>query len=163
MIFVLTGRGKGKTTSAVGMGIRAAGAGQKVLMIQFLKTGASSENKVIKNIKNFDFKSFGRNGFASFNEKDALLAKKAMRFLEQEAKKYKMIILDEINMALHFNLLDSRDVLSFLETYARSKHIVLTGRGAKKEILAKADLITEFKEIRHHFKQGIKAAKGIEC
>ena len=162
MIFVLTGNGKGKTTSALGMGIRIAGAGKKVLMIQFLKTSASSENKALKCIKNFDIKAFGKKGFAPFGGKDALLAKRGMRFLEKEAPKYQMIIMDEVNMALDFSLLDSKEILSFLDEYGGSKHIVLTGRNANKEICAKADLITEFKEVKHYFHEGIKAVKGIE-
>ncbi len=131
-------------------------------MVQFLKTGASSENKAIKHIKNFDIKAFGKKGFAPFGGKDALLAKRGMRFLEKEASNYQMIIMDEVNMALDFNLLDSKDVLSFLDRYGGSNHIVLTGRNANKEIYDKADLITEFKEVKHYFHEGIKAVKGIE-
>ncbi|MBI2042662.1 MAG: cob(I)yrinic acid a,c-diamide adenosyltransferase [Candidatus Nealsonbacteria bacterium] len=162
MIFVLTGNGKGKTTSALGMGIRAAGAGQKVLMVQFLKTSASSENKIIKRIENFDIKTFGRRGFAPFGAKDALLARKGLRFLEKEAEKYKMIIMDEINVALKFNLISGKEVLSFLDAQDNNKHIILTGRSASKDICDKADLITEFKEVKHYFRRGVKAVKGIE-
>ena len=162
MIFVLTGKGKGKTTCALGMGIRAVGAGKKVLMVQFLKTGDSSENKVISRIENFDSRAFGRRGFAPFSKRDAVLAERAMEFLEKEAGKYQFLIMDEINVALEHNLLDIKRVLSFLGAHRKNKHMVLTGRGCKKEIIGIADLVTESREVKHYFKKSVKAIKGIE-
>jgi len=164
MIFVLTGNGKGKTTSAVGMGVRAAGAGQKVLMVQFLKTGTSSEINVIKKVRGFTIKSFGRSGFGPCSEKDYQLAKSGFLFAKKSAdsEKYNLLILDEINLALDFKLLNLEEVIDFLKEYGRKLDVVLTGRYCPKEIMKIADLVTEFKEIKHYFKKRVKARKGIE-
>ena len=164
MIYVFTGNGKGKTTCGVGLGIRAAGAGQKVLMVQFLKTGTSSEIKVIKKIKIFEVRSFGRPGFGPLSKEDSELAKKGFNFAKKaaESKKYHLLILDEINVILKFKLLKIKEILDFLEKYAKKLDIVLTGRYCPKEIIKIADLVTEFKEIKHYYKKGIKAKKGRE-
>ncbi|MFA5767552.1 MAG: cob(I)yrinic acid a,c-diamide adenosyltransferase [Candidatus Paceibacterota bacterium] len=162
MIFVLTGKGKGKTTSAVGMGIRAAGAGKAVLMIQFLKDGSSSENKAIAKIRNFKVKAFGRKGFAPYGDKDRALAKKALDFLRKEIGGFQMAILDEINVALDKKMVEIGEIVPILEKYGKSKDLVLTGRNAPAVIVKKADLVTEFKEVKHYFNKGIKAKKGIE-
>ncbi len=162
MIFILTGNGKGKTTSAVGMGVRASGAGKTVLMIQFLKDGSSSENKAVAKIKNFKTKAFGRKGFAPYNEKDSVLAQKGLDFLRKEIKNFQMLILDEINVALDKEIVGISEIMPILEKYGKVKDLILTGRNAPAVILKKADLITEFKEVRHYFKKGIKARKGIE-
>jgi cob(I)alamin adenosyltransferase len=162
MIFVLTGNGKGKTTSAVGMGIRAAGAGKAVLMIQFLKDGSSSENKIIAKIKNFKAKAFGRKGFAPYGEKDRALAEKGLKFLKKEMSGFQMVILDEINVALDKKIVGIGEIMPILEKCGESRDLVLTGRNAPAVILKKADLVTEFKEAKHYFNKGIKARKGIE-
>ena len=164
MLYIFTGNGKGKTTAAVGMGIRAVGAGQKVLMVQFLKTGSSSENKVIKKIENFEVRSFGRPGFGPLSKKDSELAEKGFNFAKKaaESQKYHLLILDEVNVALKFKLLKIKEVLSFLEKYGKKLDIVLTGRYCPKEIIKIADLVTNFQEIKHYYKKGIKARRGIE-
>lgn len=146
MLFILTGDGKGKTTSAVGMGVRAAGAGLRVFMAQFLKTGKSSEIKTIKQIRNFDIQQTGRNFFKK----------------EVKIEKYDLLILDEINVALKFGLINLEELLTFLKKYNKKKYIILTGRWCPKEIMKIADMVTEFKEIKHYFKKGVKAKKGIE-
>ncbi len=137
MIYVFTGNGKGKTTSAIGMGVRAIGAGQKVLMAQFLKDGKSSEVKVIQKIKNFKIKSFGWPGFGSYTDRDFLLAKKGLDFLKKEAKTQKndLIILDEVSIALKFKLINLKEILTFLKNYGKKLDIVLTGRYCPKEII----------------------------
>jgi len=145
MIYVLTGNGKGKTTSAIGMGIRAVGAGQKVLMVQFLKNGKSSEIRVIKKIKNFNFR-----------------LEKNLNFLGKAKKKYHLIILDEINVAIKFGLLNTEEVIKILKKCKKTPDLVLTGRWCPKEIIKIADLVTEFKEIKHYYRKGIKARKGRE-
>jgi len=162
MIYVLTGNGKGKTTCALGMGLRAAGAGFNVLMVQFLKTGDSSENKIVKKIKNFKIRSFGRKGFAPFTKKDAVLVRQGFDFLKREAKNYRLVILDEVNIAMRHELVDIKEVLSFLNSHGEKRDIVLTGRCCPREIIKKADLVTEFKEVKHYFKRGVRAKKGIE-
>lgn len=147
MIYVLTGNGKGKTTSAIGMAIRAVGVGEHVLMIQFLKTGTSSEVKVIKKIRNFDIRQ----------EKDLNFFKKAIKI-----GKYNLIILDEINVAMKFGLLGVKEVSDVLKKYRQKPDLVLTGRYCPKEIIKIADLATEFKEIKHYYKKGVKAKIGRE-
>lgn len=164
MIYVLTGRGKGKTTSAMGMALRAVGAGRKVLMVQFLKDGNSSELKAIKKIKNFDVKYFGRQGFGPYSAKDTRLAKSGFIFAEKSAKSGKcgLLILDEINVALKLKLIGLPEAIDFLKKYGRKLDVVLTGRYCPEEIIGMADLATEFKEVKHYFKKSVKARKGIE-
>lgn len=181
MIYVLTGNGKGKTTSAIGMGLRAVGAGKKVFMIQFLKTG-SSENEAIKKIKNFNIEPFGREGLflprAELEEnpqlkkkgvkplikKDFELAEKGFDLVKKivKSKDCDFLILDEVFIVLKFNLLDKKTVLDFLKKNRKKLDIVLTGRYCPSQILKIADLITDFKEKRHYYKKGIKSRKGIE-
>jgi len=184
MIYIFTGDGKGKTTSALGTGLRAIGAGLSVILIRFLKAkGISSEEKSISQLKNFKIKSFGRKGFfvpkeelkrhpefkkygvRPFEKIDKELAEKALKEAERAAasKKYNLIILDEINMALYFKLLNKKKVIEFLRKYRESLDIILTGRNCPKGIIKIADLVTEMKEIKHYYQKGIPAKKGIDC
>lgn len=183
MIFILTGNGKGKTTCAVGMGIRAVGDRKKVLMLQFLKTEkASSEIEVIKKIKNFNVKTFGRKGFfvpavelkkhpqlkkkgiRAFSKQDKRLAEQGLKFAQRaiESKKYSFLILDEICLVLKFDLIDKKEFLKFLRTGDKKIDIVLTGRYCPSQIIKIADLVTNFKEVKHYYKKGIGSKKGIE-
>ena len=164
MIHVYTGEGKGKTTASIGLGIRAIGANKKVLMVQFLKDGKSSEKEVIEEVDGFDVKSFGRTGVlkpGDFSNEDKKLVGLGFDFLEENAEKYDLIILDEINVAIHMNLIDVDKIISFLKRNS-NKEIVLTGRNAKKEIIEIADLVTDLKEVKHYFRSGTPARKGIE-
>ena len=183
MIYVFTGNGKGKTTAALGIGIRAIGAGLSVFLIRFLKSkGTSSEEKTISKIKNFQIKSFGRKGFfvpkevlqkhpefkkygvKPFGRIDYKLAREGLLLAEKMAavKKYNVLILDEVNMALHFKLISKVKLINFLKKYREKIDIVLTGRNCPKEIKKIADLVTEMKEIKHYYKKGITARKGID-
>jgi len=163
------------------MGIRAAGADKKVFLIQFLKT-ESSENKVIERIKNFKVKSFGRKGFflpkpkieqnpelkkqgiKPFSRIDFQLVKKGFSLAEEvsESKRYDLLILDEVNVALKFGLIDIKKFLGFLKKYQKELDIVLTGRNCPGEIIKIADLVTDLREVKHYFKKGVRAKKGIE-
>lgn len=169
MIFVLTGNGKGKTTCALGMGMRAVGAGRKVLMVQFLKPPISSELEIIKRVRNFKARSFGRKGFLRkenfpFSKEDFKLAKQGFEVAKEALKtrQCNFLILDEINPTLYFKLLPQKEVLEFLKKYAKNFDIVLTGRKCPKKIIDTADLVTEFKEVKHYYRIGKKARKGIE-
>ncbi len=167
MIFLFTGDGKGKTTSAIGMGVRAVGAGRKVLMIQFMKSGDSSEIKTIKEMNNFQVESFGQKKFIDKNnnsKEDLLLAEKAFKRAEEAVKKGEcdLLILDEIAVALYFKLLDSKEVLGFLKENGKKMDIVLTGRKCSEEIKEMADLATECKEVKHYYNKGVPPRKGIE-
>ncbi len=183
MIYVFTGNGKGKTTAALGVVLRAAGANFKVLIVRFLKSkGTSSEEKVLSRIKGVKVKSFGRKGFFAPKEdfkKHPELRKMGVRPLEKidkdlareglkeaekgvSAGKYKVLILDEINMALYFRLIGEKKVLSLLKKHGKKTDIILTGRNCPREILNVADLVTEMKEVKHYYKRGVPAKRGID-
>ena len=181
MIYILTGDGKGKTTSSIGMGIRAVGSGKRVLMVQFLKTKHTGEYKAIEKIKNFDIESFGRPGFylpkeelerkpelkkkfRPLGQEDVERARKALKFAEEEINsgKYSFLILDEINVSLKFKLVDIKTVVDFIEGHRNNIDMVLTGRYCPREILKLADMVSEVKEVEHYFKKGIKAMQARE-
>lgn len=157
MIQIYTGPGKGKTTAALGLALRAVGAGRKVLLIQFLKDGRSSEMKIIKNIKNFELRIFGP-------QEDSQLVAQGFNFAQKavKSKKYNLIILDEINVALNFGLIEQGSLLELMKIVPTEMDLVLTGRWAEKEIIEQADLVSEVKEVKHYFQKGVKARPGIE-
>jgi cob(I)alamin adenosyltransferase len=169
LIIVHTGNGKGKTTAALGMVIRSLGHGYKVAIVQFIK-GAwqPAEKEVLEKWKNqLEFYAMGE-GFTwetQDRERDILMANKAW----EKAKDfilnsdYKLVLLDEINIALKLDYLNLDNVLNTLAEKPEDTHVILTGRGAKQELMDMADLVTEMKLIKHPFKeQGIKAQAGIE-
>lgn len=170
MFQIYTGNGKGKTTASIGLGLRAVGAGKKVLMIQFLKTDDTSEVKAIrKYLKNrFVIKSFGRKGFPNpkvgFVKQDFDLAAKAFLLAREVilGKIYDLIILDEINMAVDYGLIKLKDALNLIKILPDNKNLVFTGRYAKKQIMNYADLISEAREIKHPYKKGVMGKVGIE-
>ncbi len=164
MIQVYTGKGKGKTTASIGLGIRAVGSGKKVLMIQFLKSPESSELNTLEEVKNFDFKCFGREGIIKpedINEEDSKIIKEGLDFLEKNFENYDVIILDEINVVLKMGLIKTKKILDIIKKLGQ-REIILTGRGAPKEIKKVADLVTNFKEEKHYFHKGKEAREGIE-
>ncbi|GAX59580.1 cobalamin adenosyltransferase [Candidatus Scalindua japonica] len=167
---VYTGNGKGKTTASMGQALRAVGQGLKVLMIQFIKgTWDYGELESIKRLgPDFQIKPLGK-GFVCSNSK--LSDNEALENINkswEEAEievysdKYDMVILDEINYVIDYGLLSVDNVLSLLEKKPKRLHIILTGRNAHKEVVDKADLVTEMLEIKHQYSRGIKAQKGIE-
>ncbi len=183
MIYVYTGNGKGKTTAAIGAGIRAVGAGKKVLMVQFMKVKErTSEYYVIQKLKDFDIESFGREGFylpKEYLEKnpeakkfgvkplsdiDFKLAQDGFDFIVNALKNqyYHLIILDELCVALNYGLLKEKDILNILKKYKEDIHFIITGRNCPDSIMEIADLITEMREIKHYYKEGKKAVKGID-
>ncbi len=167
MIQVYIGDGKGKTTAALGLGLRANGAGKKVLLVQFLKDGQSSEIKTIRKLKNFDVKIFGKKGFLDKNKldkKDFDLANQGFNFVQKaiQNKLYNLIILDEINVVNSFGLIKTKDILDLIKKTPSAIELVLTGRNASKKIIQSADLVTEMKQIKHYFEKGVKARKWIE-
>ncbi len=166
MIQIYTGDGKGKTTASLGLAIRAAGAGKKVYIAQFIKGKECSELKVLKKIKNIKLEQFGSGCFIKGKPKreDIEAAKAGFKKIKNimEKGKYDVIILDEINVAMNLRLLDCREVLEFLKNTSKKVELILTGRNAPREILRSADLVSFIKEIKHYFKSGLKARKGIE-
>ena len=170
LLIVFTGNGKGKTTASLGMALRTIGHGYKVAIIQFIKGGwTTGEEKALKNFaSNISWHALGE-GF-TWETQDRIRDEKLVQEAWQLAKKYikndsyKLIILDEINIATKLGYLDSEEIITFLKGLNnRKNHVVLTGRGASNSIINYADLVTEMKLIRHPFKeQGIKAQKCVE-
>jgi cob(I)alamin adenosyltransferase len=166
-IQVYTGNGKGKTTAALGLAIRAAGAKQKVFIGQFLKGKKYSELIALKRFKDLIMiKQFGGTLFIikKPTQKDIDKAQDAFKKVSKIIINgtFDLIILDEIICAVQLKLIDLKDVLKVLSDKPKHVEIVLTGRDAPKEIIKIADLVTEMKEIKHYFHRGIVARKGIE-
>ena len=170
LLIVFTGDGKGKTTASLGMALRTIGHGHKVAIIQFIKGGwETGEEKALKNLSsNISWHSLGE-GFTWETQnriRDEKLVKEAWQIAKNYIKdeSYKLIILDEINIATKLGYLTSEEIITFIKSLNKRKnHIVLTGRGACESIINYADLVTEMKLIRHPFKeQGIKAQKCVE-
>ncbi|ABR30722.1 cobinamide adenolsyltransferase [Thermosipho melanesiensis] len=164
MIHVYTGNGKGKTTAAFGLALRAACAGKKVFIGQFVKGMEYSELKVPEYIPNIKVEQFGRNCFIFNNptKEDIDAAKNGLKRLYEIANNYDVIILDEVNVAVYYRLLSVEEILNFLNKLDKSKEVILTGRYAPQEFVDIADLVTEMKEVKHYYKKGVKARKGIE-
>ena len=166
MIQVYTGDGKGKTTAALGLAVRAVGAGLKVYIGQFLKAGTYSEVELLKKIKNITLEQFGRESFIWDVPavEDIWLAREGLAKVKGivSKAKYDVIILDEINVALNLKLLELEEVVSVIKEAAKRSEVILTGRAAPAAIVKIADLVSEIKDKKHYFNKGIKARKGIE-
>ncbi|MCR5834472.1 MAG: cob(I)yrinic acid a,c-diamide adenosyltransferase [Selenomonadaceae bacterium] len=170
LIMVHTGDGKGKTTAALGLAIRAFGSGLKVLILQFIKGKMKSgELEALEVLKNFratiEVRQLGL-GFTSRGEHDSHVeaARTALETAQEEISSgaWDMIILDEINYAAKFGLLSAEDVLSLVKSKPPQMHLLFTGRDALPELIDAADLVTEMKLIKHPYQQGITAQSGIE-
>ncbi len=164
---VLTGNGKGKTTSALGCGLRAAGRGLNVLMVQFMKGRAYGELEAAKRVPGFEILQFGRDVFVDKDNpaaEDMELArigfKKACDAVG--SGQYDMVILDEINIAVDYGLVGLDELLDLVERKPPQVELILTGRYAHPEIQRVADTVTEMLDIKHHFSSGIEAREGIE-
>ncbi|MCK9595456.1 MAG: cob(I)yrinic acid a,c-diamide adenosyltransferase [Candidatus Omnitrophica bacterium] len=166
MIQVYTGNGKGKTTAAIGLAVRACGAGLKVYIAQFIKGKNYSEIKALRKFRpNLTIEQFGRGTFIKIpGPVDRDLAVKGLKKVKQilSENRFDLIILDEINNALEIKLLELPSVLKLLGMAPKETEIVLTGRNAHPDIIAKADLVSEINEVKHYFKDGVKARRGIE-
>lgn len=166
LIQVYTGDGKGKTTASLGAALRAAGRSLKVTIVQFMKNGDSGEYETLKAIPNISIKHFGRDGFVSRENpapEDIALAEEGLQFArEQLSEAPALLVLDEINNALYFNLLSEEVVLQFLNSRPEATEFILTGRNAPESILKVADLVTEMREVRHPWRKNIPARIGIE-
>ena len=166
MIQVYTGNGKGKTTACLGLAIRAAGAGLKVFICQFVKNIKCSELNSLKKIKNITIEQFGSGCFvrtkARPKDKQAAVSglKRAGGVIDQ--KRFDVVILDEINVAVHLGLVNPEEVAALIEKTPSNIELILTGRNAHAGIIKKADLVSEIKEVKHYYKRGVKARRGIE-
>jgi len=168
LLLVFTGNGKGKTTAALGLAFRALGHGQKVAMIQFIK--GSWKYGEMESAKAFaghlDFHVMGR-GFTWKSDdldKDIALARKAWDFVckTMAENRHQLVILDELTYLVTYNMIGEEEILHGLAARPDGMHVVVTGRGASKGLVAAADLVTEMEEIKHPYASGIKAQKGIE-
>lgn len=168
MIEIYAGNGKGKTTAAIGLGIRAIGHGYKVLMIQFLKgKEIYGEIKALKNIPNFEIYQFGFKTFIKKGEikkEEIKIVQEGFLFAKEKikSKEYFLVILDEINVAIDYGLISLDEVIKLLKECPKEVELVLTGRYCPKELYQFADLVSEINEIKHPFQKGISLRKGID-
>jgi cob(I)alamin adenosyltransferase len=164
---IYTGDGKGKTTAALGLALRAAGAGKKVFMAQFIKSGEYSEIKALERFSDLiTVKQYGLGRFIknSPSEKDRAMVQKGISEIKavMASGDAAVIILDEINVALKLGLVKLKTLLHLMDLRPGHVELVLTGRGADPAILERADLITEMTCVRHYFAKNVPARKGIE-
>ncbi|MEW6545001.1 MAG: cob(I)yrinic acid a,c-diamide adenosyltransferase [Nitrospirota bacterium] len=168
LLIVYTGAGKGKTTAALGMVLRCLGHGMKVAIVQFIK-GAIDTAEARALTRFGDQVLFLRMGEGytwetQDRERDTEFAQKAWAaaagFLRDPA--YAMVVLDEFNIALHHGYVQLADVLPVLRARPPMQHVVITGRSAKQELIEEADLVTEMGQVKHPFRKGVKAQKGVE-
>jgi cob(I)alamin adenosyltransferase len=168
LVQVYTGKGKGKTSAAFGLALRAIGRGLKVYVIQFIKGGFDyGELYIVDKLPNLRLKAFGRGKFVTEKPpetEDVELAQEALALAEEVVKngEYDIVILDEINVALDLKLISLEKVLELIKNKPKHVELVLTGRYAPDEIIEAADLVTEMKEVKHPYNKGFQARKGIE-
>ncbi|MDD4858136.1 MAG: cob(I)yrinic acid a,c-diamide adenosyltransferase [Candidatus Krumholzibacteria bacterium] len=166
-IQLYTGDGKGKTTAALGAALRAVGHGKKVVMIQFMKGRLYGELEAAKSLEGFTIEQHGRDEFVDPKSPDPVdreLAGLGWRRAEELVRDsgLSMLILDEINVAVAYGLIEIEKVLVFMKNKPERLELILTGRYAPAEMIALADTVTEMKEIRHHYQGGVAAREGIE-
>ena len=168
-IQIYTGDGKGKTTAALGLALRAAGHGYRTYFGQFLKARPSGERAAARKLGGLiTFATFGRPGLLRLKDRpDPEDVRRAERGLALSRKamlsgRYDLVVLDEVNAALYFGLLDLADVLAFLDEKPPSVELVLTGRRAPAALIRRAGLVTEMKAVKHYFDAGVPARRGIE-
>ncbi|RJQ35988.1 cob(I)yrinic acid a,c-diamide adenosyltransferase [Candidatus Parcubacteria bacterium] len=181
MLLIFTGNGKGKTTAALGQALRSVGEGKRVLMVQFIKgpwkSGEDDIEIVIKGNPStssgsptFRLVKMGKGFVGILNDKlpreeHERAAAEALIYARQEAEsgKWNMIILDEVNNAVALDLIRKEDVLAFVDSaLPKLEHIILTGRDAPQTFIERADLVTEMRDVKHPYEQGIKAKRGLE-
>ncbi|MFA6493275.1 MAG: cob(I)yrinic acid a,c-diamide adenosyltransferase [Patescibacteria group bacterium] len=169
MIHIYTGEGKGKTTAALGLALRAIGAKKKVVILQFMKKAGFSEHKAIEEFNlPISIKSFGIGFYKILGDKkpESEHKKAAQKALEKtrqivKDKEFDLIILDEINVAIDNKLIDVQEVIEIIGLNKKAE-LVLTGRNAHSKLKKIADLVTVMKKDKHYFDTGTKARKGIE-
>jgi len=188
MLQVYTGKGKGKTTAAIGLAIRALGAGMNVYIMQFMKSLAYSEQTVLQRLACVELHTTGKpffiaeEGMLSEDERKAWgdevvvfppgkppedYVRTINNGFDEAARaimsgRYGLAVLDELNVALFFNLLPRQKVEMLLKQMPQETELIITGRNAPDWLLEKADLITEMREIKHYYSRGVQARKGIE-
>ena len=169
LVHIYTGNGKGKTTAALGLSLRALGRGLKVCFIQFLKGRMKLGDGAflaLKRIQNFEYASYGTGKFVIGrpSRRDFQEASKAFQHAKEAIMKerYEVVVLDEITHAVNLGLIDIDEVIELIRKKPSSVEIVLTGRAADQRLIDAADLVTEMREIKHPFSHGVEAREGIE-
>jgi len=170
LVQLYTGKGKGKTTAAIGQAIRAAGAGKKTAFFQFLKGGKFpvSEENILMKTEGIFYKRFEETTpfFDAAVEMDGLkmMVKNDIETVKEAIASgvYEMIILDEITHLIKLELAAEKTVIDMIKKASENVNFVLTGRGASKKLIDFSDLVTEMRAIKHPYKKGVKAAKGVE-
>lgn len=168
LLQIYTGDGKGKTTAALGLALRAAGRGMKVFMVQFLKGRVYGELESAKRLSDrivivqSGLDSFVKKGEAT--DEDIRLARRGLNLAEKaiSSGEYDIVILDEINVAVELGVISVDDVIPLIENKPKHVELVLTGRYAPDEFLERADLITEMRSIKHYYDSGVEMREGIE-
>ena len=165
-IQVYTGNGKGKTTAAFGLALRAAGAGKKVFIAQFVKGRHYSELDAVKRFPEIELHQYGLDCFIVNQPTQADIEAAMEGFRKITAiineNRVDVLILDEICIALYYKLFEEAQVLALLKQKPEGMEIILTGRNAPGSIIEAADLVTEMKEIKHYYSKGVEARQGIE-
>jgi cob(I)alamin adenosyltransferase len=165
-IHLYTGNGKGKTTAALGLALRAAGAGKRIFIAQFVKGMHYSELDALTRFPEIELKQYGLDCFIvnEPTQKDIDAARKGLTEVTAiiTGNKFDIVILDELCIALHYHLFETEEILSLLNAKPENMEIVMTGRYAPPELYEIADLVTEMTEIKHYYSKGIEARKGIE-
>uniref|UniRef100_A0A7C5EM89 corrinoid adenosyltransferase n=1 Tax=Desulfobacca acetoxidans TaxID=60893 RepID=A0A7C5EM89_9BACT len=168
LVQVYTGDGKGKTTCALGLALRAVGQGFRAHIIQFLKTDDTGEVQAARRLApDFTIESFGHPGFPRLTDPDPQTRERAAQAFQRArqvimAGEHDLVILDEVNLALAYNLVPLQAMLELLKARPPQVEVVLTGRNAPPELVELADLVTEMRPVKHYFEAGVKARRGIE-
>lgn len=165
-IQIYTGNGKGKTTAALGVSLRAVCAGKKVFFGQFLKGMDYSELGAVKYLPNFTMKQYGSDKFVygKPSEEDIRSARNGLEEIKKILIKgqYDIVVMDELNVAIYCKLISLKQVMDTLSYKKDNVEVIITGRYATKELIEKADLVTEMFEIKHYYAKGVEARVGIE-
>ncbi len=164
---VYTGEGKGKTTAALGLALRAAGAGARVFIAQFAKGMRSSELAALDRLSDLiTVKQYGRGGFIRGEpaEEDISAAQEGLAQVKRivASGEYPLVILDEANIAVYLGLFSVADLLAVVESRPEHVELVITGRRADQRVIDAADLVTEMREVKHYYTEGVPARRGIE-
>jgi len=167
VIQIYTGNGKGKTTAALGLALRAHGCGLRVIMIQFMKGKDCGELRASRHLKNFTIEQYGRCEFIDSKNPQKIdyeWAEKGLKRAKEviQSQSYDLVILDEINLALDYGLVKLKEIVELILKTPLKIEVILTGRNVPSELTKYADLITEMREIKHYSKKGISVREGIE-
>lgn len=163
---VYTGTGKGKTTAAFGTAMRTVLRGGRVFFGQFIKASSTAELFAPDHFSNFTIEQFGEGYFIGTppTEDDRRLAEEGLLKCAEamSSEEYDLVVMDEVNVALHYGLLAPAEVIAAIESRAPGTEVICTGRNAPEELIEAADLVTEMRKVKHYFDRGVNARKGIE-